>query len=396
MNLPRTAIVAAVSALLLAQGATQAQPDSATLQRGRPGAGKGPAVKASSPVTLNFVNADIEAVTRAIGVMLDRQIIIDPRVKGTITVYSEQPVSVAEAYRNYLAALRGLGFTLVEAAGLLKVLPEADAKLQAGSVAVESSGARGDQILTQIFRIQHENANNLVAVLRPLISPNNTINANPGNNSLVITDYADNLQRIAKIIAAMDTPGSSDIEIVPLKHAVAADLAPLVQRLADAGQAAGGAVPGQSSAVSVLVDPRSNGLILRASNPARLSAVRAMVDKLDQPSPDGGNNIRVVYLKNADAVKLATVLRAAFGAAASANSNSGGSSASGTGSLLSAGTNNNTNQTLTGSTSSTGTNSGGMNSTAATSPLSQSAGPSTGGFVQADPSTNSLIEATAN
>ncbi|WP_275898273.1 secretin N-terminal domain-containing protein, partial [Stenotrophomonas indicatrix] len=84
--------------------------------------------------------------------------------------------------------------------------------------------------LTQIFRIQHENANNLVAVLRPLISPNNTINANPGNNSLVITDYADNLQRIAKIIAAMDTPGSSDIEIVPLKHAVAADLAPLVQR----------------------------------------------------------------------------------------------------------------------------------------------------------------------
>ncbi|MFX8297257.1 hypothetical protein ABTL30_19780, partial [Acinetobacter baumannii] len=91
------AIVAAVSALLLAQGATQAQPDSATLQRGRPRAGKGPAVKASSPVTLNFVNADIEAVTRAIGVMLDHQIIIDPRVKGTITVYSEQPVSVAEA-----------------------------------------------------------------------------------------------------------------------------------------------------------------------------------------------------------------------------------------------------------------------------------------------------------
>ena len=255
------------------------------MQRSRPGAGKGPAVKASSPVTLNFVNAYIEAVTRAIGVMLDRQIIIDPRVKGTVTVYSEQPVSVAEAYRNYLAALRGLGFTVVETAGLLKVLPEADAKLQAGSVAVETSNTRGDQILTQIFRIQHENANNLVAVLRPLISHNNTINTNPGNNSLVITDYADNLQRIAKIVAAMDTPGTSDIEIVPLKYAVAADLAPLVQRLADGGQVAGAAVPGQaSSAVSVLVDPRSNGLILRASNPTRLAAVRSMVDKLDQPT----------------------------------------------------------------------------------------------------------------
>lgn len=388
MNLQRTATsAAAITALLLAAGSAMAQPDNANVQRGRPA---GPAVKASSPVTLNFVNADIEAVTRAIGVMLNRQIIIDPRVKGTVTVYSEQPVSVAEAYRNYLAALRGLGFTVVEVAGFLKVLPEPDAKTQAGSVAVENSSIRGDQIITQIFRVQHENANNLVAVLRPLISPNNTINANPGNNSLVITDYADNLQRIGKIIAAMDTPGTSDIEIVPLKHAVAADLAPLVQRLADGGSPAGAAVPGQSSsAVNVLVDPRSNGLILRASNPARLAAVRSMVDKLDQPSTDGGNNIRVVYLKNADATKLATVLRAAFGAAA-AGGNTSSSSGSGGNSLLTAGTSTGNAQSLTG-TNANATNSGGMNSAAATSPLNQSAGPSTGGFVQADPSTNSLI-----
>ncbi|MDR7269052.1 general secretion pathway protein D [Pelomonas saccharophila] len=393
MNFARTAVASAtaLSVLLTSAGSAFAQPDNASIQRGRTGSGKGPAVKASSPVTLNFVNADIEAVTRAIGVMLDRQIIIDPRVKGTITVYSEQPVSVREAYLNYLAALRGLGFTVVETAGLLKVLPEPDAKLQAGSVAVETTTARGDQILTQIFRIQHENANNLVAVLRPLISPNNTINANPGNNSLVITDYADNLQRIAKIIAAMDTPGTSDIEIVPLKNAVAADLAPLVQRLADGGATVGAAVPGQSSsAVNVLVDPRSNGLILRASNPARLAAVRSMVDKLDQPSSDGGgNNIRVVYLKNADAAKLATVLRAAFGAASSGN-NSGGSS-SGTSSLSGSGSLTGASQTLTGGNAGGTGNTSGMNSAAATSPLTQSAGPSTGGFVQADPSTNSLI-----
>ena len=391
MNLQRTATALAITALMLATGTAFAQPDNASVQRARPNSGKGPAVRASSPVTLNFVNADIEAVTRAMGVMLDRQIIIDPRVKGTITVYSEQPVSVAEAYRNYLAALRGLGFTVVETAGLLKVLPEPDAKLQAGSVAVETSHVRGDQILTQIFRVQHENANNLVAVLRPLISPNNTINANPGNNSLVITDYADNLQRIAKIIAAMDTPGTSDIEIVPLKYAVAADLAPLVQRLADGGSTAGAAVPGQStSAVNVLVDPRSNGLILRASNPARLAAVRSMVDKLDQPSVDGGNTIRVVYLKNADATKLATVLRAAFSAGSSGSNNSGSSSSSsglsGSNNSVLGGNNQNS---LTGANSSS--NQGGMSSTASTAPLSASAGPSTGGFVQADPSTNSLI-----
>lgn len=346
------------------------------------GKARGPAVKASTPVVLNFVNADIEAVTRAIGVMLDRQIIIDPRVKGTITVYSEQPLSVREAYLNYLAALRGLGFTVVENAGLLKVLPEPDAKLQAGAVAIEPTAIRGDQILTQIYRLQHESANNLVAVLRPLISPNNTINANPGNNSLVITDYADNLTRIAKIIAAMDTPGTSDLELVPLKHAVAADLAPLIQRLADSSGAAN-QVPGQTgSGVNVLVDPRSNGLILRASNPARLAATRAMVEKLDQPSTDAGNSIRVVYLKNADATKLATVLRAAFGAQSAGGSTGGSSSGSPLGGSQ-----------LTGAGQQQGMlgNTQGGASAAATTPVAPSASPSTGGFVQADPATNSLI-----
>ncbi|MCV2356159.1 type II secretion system secretin GspD [Paucibacter sp. B2R-40] len=346
---------------------------------------RGPALKAQTPVTLNFVNADIEAVTRAIGVMMDRQFIIDPRVKGQITLYSEQPLTVREAYLNYLAALRGLGFTVVENTGMYKVVPEADAKLQAGSVAVGSSTVRGDQIITQIFRLNHENANNLVAVLRPLISPNNTINANPGNNSLVITDYAENLQRLGRIIATMDTPGSTDLEVVPLKHAVASDLAALVQKLADGGVAA---VPGQAGgSLSVLVDPRSNALILRASNPARMAMARAMIDKLDQPPSDGGtgSNIHVVYLKNADATKLATVLRAAFaGGAGGASGTSGNSQSSGSTSSSS----NLGGSPLTGAGQ--GNSSSGP-STAATTPVAQSQGPSTGGFVQADPSTNSLI-----
>ena len=80
-------------------------------------------------------------------------------------------------------------------------------------------------------------------MLRPLISPNNTINANPGNNTLVITDYADNLQRIGKIIAAMDTPASGDVEVIALTYAVAADIAPLVQRMTDSSGAAGGGLP---------------------------------------------------------------------------------------------------------------------------------------------------------
>jgi general secretion pathway protein D len=326
-------------------------------------------LKSRTPVTLNFVSADIEAVTRAIGVMLDRQIIIDPRVKGQITLYSEQPLSVNEAYLSYLAALRGLGFTVVENTGMLKLIPEADAKLQAGSVVVGTTKQRGDQVVTQIFQINFENANSLVAVLRPLISPNNTINANPGNNSLVITDYAENLQRLGKIIATLDQPGNTDIEVVPLKHAIASDLAAMAQKLTDSSGTA--AAPGQPAGnVTVLADPRSNSLILRAANPARLAAARTLVERLDKPSAESGN-IRVVYLKNADAAKLATVLRAAFSSSASGASSSSSSSTS-------------TPPTPTSVAP-------GGASAAATTPVSASQGPSTGGFVQADPSTNSLI-----
>ena len=81
-----------------------------------------------------------------------------------------------------------------------------------------------------MFKLNYESANNLLPVLRPLIAPNNTINVNPGNNSLVITDYAENMRRLARIIAALDLPNASDIEVIPLKHSVATDLVPLVTR----------------------------------------------------------------------------------------------------------------------------------------------------------------------
>jgi len=326
-----------------------------------------------APVTLNFVNADIEGVARAMSAILKQQFIVDPRVKGTMTLYSEEPLSPREAYLNFLAALRGLGFTVVEVGGLYKVVPEADAKLQTGTVSIgDSPSRRGDQVITQVFRINHESANNLVPVLRPLISPNNTINANPGNNTLVVTDYADNLERIAKIIAAMDTPASGDVEVITLKHAVAADIAALVQRLTDSGGAT--ATPsmaqGGGSAASVLVDARSNTLLVRAPNPARLAAIRSLVDKLDRPVPSAGpaGNVWVVYLKNADAVKLATVLRAAYG---------GGASGGATG--------------ATSALASPAANATGGASLQTTTPVSASASPATGGFVQADPATNALI-----
>ncbi len=343
-----------------------------------------PVGKSREPVTLNFVNAEIDGVARAMAAIVDRQIIVDPRVRGQITLYSEQPLAPQDAYRSFLASLRGLGFTVVDVAGLLKVVPEAEGKLQTGTVSVGEVNRRGDQIVTQIFRLQHENANNLVTVLRPLISPNNTINANPGSNSLVITDYADNLQRIARMIAALDSPSTSDVEVLPLQHAVAADLAPVIQRLSEGTPG----VPGAAGvgALTVLADSRTNSLMLRAASPARLAQARSLVEKLDRPGAGGagGSGIYVVYLKNADATRLAQVLRASFAGEARGGSGSGLSGASSLASPVST-----TPTPQPGSSASTSSSTGA--SQQATSPVNAAAAPQTGGFVQADPATNSLI-----
>ena len=365
-------------------------------------------VRPGEPVTLNFANADIEAVARTMATITGRNVVVDPRVKGQLNLVTERAVTPAAAFQQFLAALRLQGYTVVEAAGLYKVVPEADAKLQGGSVSVAqpgSSGPAGGQIVTQIFKLNYESAGNLVPVLRPLISPNNTINVNPGNNSLVITDYADNLQRIARIVAAMDVANATDVEIIPLHHAVASDLLPLLTRLVEGGTATGGgtgsaAVPGQSDTsfkTTLLAEPRSNAIVVRAANPARVAQIRSLVARLDQPAAPGSSaatgNIHVVYLKNADAVKLAVTLRAAVGAMGGGNVGGGGaSSASGLASALQTSTPASQGMGLSNSGSALGgRSSAGLGSGATVTSANASNQPSTGGFIQADPSTNSLI-----
>ncbi len=272
-------------------------------------------VKRGDPITLNFTNAEIDAVARTMATLTGRNVVVDPRVKGTITLTTDKPVSPSVAYAQFLAMLRLQGFTVVDAAGLDKIVPEADAKLQGGAV-FDTVQVTGSQIATQIFKLNFENANNLLPILRPLISPNNTINVNPGNNSLVITDYGDNLRRIAQIIAAMDVSNATDVEVISLKHAIAVDLAPLVLRLIESGGGVSAVPGGQADGsfkTTLVAEPRSNTLILRAANPARLALAKSLIDKLDQPGTQSASgNIYVVYLKNAEATKLAVTLRAAL------------------------------------------------------------------------------------
>ena len=310
-----------------------------------------------------------------------RNVVVDPRVKGTITLTTERAVSPAVAYSQFLAILRLQGFTVVNAAGLDKIVPEADAKLQSGAVSTNVP-VGGGQIATTIFKLSFENANNLLPILRPLISPNNTINVNPGNNSLVITDYADNLNRLGRIISALDVANATDVELIPVRYASVTDIAPLLTRLLDSS-ASGVAGPTEASyRTTVIAEPRSNSLIVRAANGARLELVKSLLKSLDTPTLNGPNgdagNIYVVYLKNADAAKLATVLRAAM---------TGTSSGGATGQA----TPQNNNQPLMQTSGSPGGLGAGNQSSAATAPITPSAGPSTGGQIQADPATNSLI-----
>ena len=361
----RFALLSIATSVLLALGSgpIQAQDKGRTLPQ--------------APVTLNFSGAEIEAVARTLGTITGRQVVVDPRVKGQLTLSTERPVSPAIAWHQFLATLRLQGYAVVESAGLYKVVPETEAKLQAGAVSTEAGGPSGGQVLTQIYRLNHESAANLVPILRPLISPNNTINVNPGTNALVITDYADNLQRLGRIVAALDVANATGVEVIRLRHGIAADMATMVQRLVDSGAAAPAAAPAAGQAgdggfrTTVLPDGRANALIVRAANPAKLALVRSLIEQLDQPAASGpaaaSGNIHVVYLRNADATRLATTLRAALAAEGRGTGTASAASSPATVSPASA---------MPGGAGSAST---------------ASAQPSTGGQIQADPATNALI-----
>ena len=335
----------------------------------------------TTSVTLSFSNADIESVASVLAKATGQTILVDPKVKGTINLISNKPLTKAKALDAFSTALRTSGFALVDVNGVYRVVPEADAKLISNSVVSGKSSQGGDQIITRVFKLNFESANNLLPVLRPLVSPNNTINAYPGNNTIVITDYASNIQRIGELIETIDAPVSSDVQTIKLRYAIAIDVAAMLNKVLDTGLV--GAEAGNKTIV--MADARSNSLLLRSSSPEKMRQIRALVAKLDTPGTSNGN-IWVVPLRNAEATKLAVTLRAIVAADAALSAQV----ASGTATqAIGAGI-----APVTQITPTPGA-SGGTGSAAATSALTSSSAPSTGGIIQAEPATNSLI-ITAN
>ncbi len=261
------------------------------------------AEKQEELVSLNFVNADIQEVIRAISQISKKNFLVDPRVKGTINIVSATPVSPALGYDILLSALRLQGYAAVESAGVTKIIPEADAKLHIDSLAQ----GRGDKLVTRVFVLKYESASQLVNVVRPMIAPNSVVVAYPSSNALVITDYASSVKRIEKLIDSIDQPNADAPLIIPVKHASAVDLANIINKLMPEATAAQSG--GDDNQRFVLVaDSRTNGLLLRSDNPGRIARVKELVAKLDSAANVPGN-IHVVHLKNSDATKLAQTLR---------------------------------------------------------------------------------------
>jgi hypothetical protein len=274
---------------------------------------------AQGRVTLNFVNAEIDTVVRAMGQITGKNFLLDPRVKGTISISSVSPVSADLAYQILISSLRMQGFTAVEGKGVVKILPEADAKQHYSQTYGKVVKSGGDQVVTQVYPLQHATAAQLVTVLRPLIAPNNAVSAYPGSNTLVITDYAENLKRLTQIIEAIDKPNDAEFNVIKVKHLSAVELAQQLARLfADPSAAPAGQAGAGGNALLIAADGRSNSLLVRTDNQGKLETLRAMVAQLDTPAA-GMTNLQVVHLRNADATKLAETLRQLAAGEARAN-----------------------------------------------------------------------------
>ena len=313
---------------------------------------------AYAQVNLNFNNTDISQVARAIGTATDTTIIVDPRVKGQLNLVTDNPVSKPLALKTLEAALRMQGFALVRDNGILKVVPEADAKLQGVPTYIGNTPhATGDTVVTQVFRLKSGSANALLPALKPMVSPNNSISVDASDNALIVTDYADNVRRIADVIAGIDGDSSRSMAVIRLQHRNALDVAPIAQRMLDPS---GIGNTDAALKVSVAADPGINAILLRASDSSRIAVAKGLINELDAPTGVPGN-MHVVKLDNARASNLAKVLRGMLGLPDQGGSDTGQSGSPGFSQNTGSGTGGSSGGSLgssygsNGSSSSTGT-----------------------------------------
>jgi general secretion pathway protein D len=262
----------------------------------------------------NFQEADIQAVVKTVSQITGKNFLLDPRVKGKLTIISTQPVSKNAIYQIFLASLKAQGYTAIDSAsGYIKLVPLGDAK-QAAKVTTGATPRPGEQTITHVVTVQHGSAAQLVPLLRPLMAPTSQLSVYPPANTLIITDYADNIGNLLHIVEILDQRGGSELAIVPLKNASALDIAEIIVRLyPNVTQSATPVAPaaagvGEADRVTIMPDLRTNSLLLRAENQGTINDLRALIENW-MPAKVSGNT-RVFYLRNAEATKRLRILRA--------------------------------------------------------------------------------------
>jgi general secretion pathway protein D len=251
-------------------------------------------------ITLNLNNADIEALIKTVSEQTGKNFVIDPRVKGKVTVISAHPMDRDEFYQVFLSILEVHGFATIPSGDVIKIVPDVKAKQSGIPTITGMKKLPGDQVVTRIIKVKNITATQLVPILRPLIPQEGHLAAYPDTNVLIISDRRQNVDRLLKIIKEIDQVSDSTIDVVTLEHASAAEVVRILNGLQEPGSKGG------AKAVKLVADERTNSVLVSGDPTARLRA-KVLIEHLDTPYDDEGN-AQVIYLKYANAKDLVSVL----------------------------------------------------------------------------------------
>ncbi|MEO8802781.1 MAG: type II secretion system secretin GspD [Rudaea sp.] len=258
------------------------------------------AVDSSGLHTLNLKDADIQTLIATVSEITGKNFIIGPNVQGKVTVISAKPMKADEIYDVFLSVLRVHGYAAINSGSMVKIVPEAMAQQDGSGGLNGKHGHEPDELVTQIIPVQHVPATQLVPILRPLMPQGAQLIAHPASNSLVISDRAGNVERMISIIHRIDTVSDAGVEVIPLQHASASELARTLTQLAGNNAA-------DADQPRVFADERTNSILLSGGKSGRLR-MRALIAHLDTPV-GGGGDTQVIYLNYASAKDLVPILQ---------------------------------------------------------------------------------------
>ncbi len=262
-------------------------------------------------VSIDFNNVDITVLIKFISELTGKNFVIDQRVKGKATIISPSKISVKEAYKVFESVLEVHGFTTVAAGKVIKIVPSPDARSKNIETRIrEEAGVTEDKVVTQLIPLKYANPAEIKKLFAPLVSKSSIILDYTPTNTLIVTDVYSNIQRLIKILEAIDVVKSGqELSIVQLVHSSAKDTAKTLEAVFGLTRSKSKKSRDPSRVVKFVADDRTNTLIVLASEGDMLQ-VKQLIAVLDKETPKGKEAIHVYYLEHATAEDLAKVLEA--------------------------------------------------------------------------------------